>query len=193
MAYRYSKIASLAIAGSRASGGYTPAIADILTKLRADIANIQDVVGVDTPLVITMSTATLNVLEGSSELVRQLSVGAFNGGVDLSYSVKMVDECPIVEVPSARLKTAYVFNDGKTTGQTAGGFGAAVGSKTINWIIMAQNAPIAISKTDNMRIFSPEINQTSDAWKLDYRKYHDLFIMDNKLATLFVNVKEALV
>ena len=193
MAYRYSKIASLAIAGSRASGGYTPAIADILTKLRADIANIQDVVGVDTPLVITMSTATLNVLEGSSELVRQLSVGAFNGGVDLTYSVKMVDECPIVEVPSARLKTAYVFNDGKTTGQTAGGFGAAVGSKTINWIIMAQNAPIAISKTDNMRIFSPEINQTSDAWKLDYRKYHDLFIMDNKLATLFVNVKEALV
>jgi len=192
-AYRYSKIASLAIAGSRASGGYTPAIADILTKLRADIANIQDVVGVDTPLVITMSTATLNVLEGSSELVRQLSVGAFNGGVDLSYSVKMVDECPIVEVPSARLKTAYVFNDGKTTGQAAGGFGAAVGSKTINWIIMAQNAPIAISKTDNMRIFSPEINQTSDAWKLDYRKYHDLFIMDNKLATLFVNVKEALV
>jgi len=193
MAYRYSKIASLAIAGSRASGGYTPAIADILTKLRADIANIQDVVGVDTPLVITMSTATLNVLEGSSELVRQLSVGAFNGGVDLTYSVKMVDECPIVEVPSARLKTAYVFNDGKTTGQAAGGFGAAVGSKTINWIIMAQNAPIAISKTDNMRIFSPEINQTSDAWKLDYRKYHDLFIMDNKLATLFVNVKEALV
>ena len=190
-AYRYSKIASLAIAGNRASGGYTPAVADVLTKLRADIAAIQDVIGAQ-PLVITMSTATLNVLEGSSELVRQLNVGTLQSGVDLTYSVKTIDECPIVEVPSARLKTAYVFNDGKTAGQEAGGFVPAVGAKSINWIICAQNAPIAVSKTDKIRIFDPNTNQNADAWKIDYRKYHDIWIPDNQFQCLRVNVKEAL-
>lgn len=188
-AYRYSKIASLAIAGSRASGGYTPAVADIYSKIKADIAVIQDVVGA-IPLIITMSTATLNILESSTEMVKQLNMGQFNGV--MNTEVKYVNECPIIEVPSARLKTSYIFNDGKTAGQEAGGFVASGTAKTINWIISAQNAPIAISKTDNMRIFTPELNQTANAWKLDYRKYHDLWIPDNKLATVFVNCKEAL-
>lgn len=188
-AYRYSTIASLAIAGSRASGGYTPAVADIYSKLKADIASIQDVVGA-IPLVVTMSTATLNILESSSEVVRQLEVGNFPG--TMMSEVKKIDECPIIEVPSARLKTAYIFNDGVTSGQEAGGFIPASGAKTINWIICAMNAPIAISKTDNMRIFDPATNQQADAWKIDYRKYHDLWIKDNALATVFVNVKESL-
>ena len=189
-AFRYSKIASLAIAGSRASGGNTLDKATILSAIKADIAAMQDVVGA-IPLVITMSTATLAILENSSEITRQLNVGQFNGIV--GSEVKFVDECPIIEVPSARLKTSYVFNDGKTAGQVVGGFVASGTAKSINWIISAQNAPIAVSKTDTIRIFTPELNQTADAYKLDYRKYHDLWIPDNKLATVFVNVKEALV
>ena len=191
-AYRYSNIASLAIARSIAVGGYTPIADDILSKLKADIADIQDVIGA-IPLVITMSTTTLNILESSKEITRQLNVGTFTKGVDLTVPVKLVDECPIIEVPSARLKTAYVFNDGITAGQEAGGFVADEAAKNINWIICAMNAPIAVSKTDNIRIFTPEMNQTADAWKLDYRKYHELFIMDNKFATIKVNIKEALV
>jgi hypothetical protein len=188
-AYRYSTIASLAIAGSRASGGYTPIVADIYSKIKADITAIQDIVGAVTLRVI-MSTATLNILESSTEMVRQLQVNSFNGTIQ--SEVKQIDECPISEVPSARLKTAYVFNDGKTTGQTGGGFVPASGAKSINWIICAATTPIAISKTDNMRIFAPDVNQIADAWKLDYRKYHDLWILDNKLSTVFVNIKEAL-
>jgi len=189
-AYRYSAIATQAIAGSRASGGYTPIVADIYSKIKADITAIQDIVGA-IPLKITMSTATLNILESSTEMVRQLQVNNFNGAIQ--SEVHQIDECPITEVPSARLKTAYVFNDGKTTGQTGGGFTPAALAKSINWIICAATAPIAISKTDNMRIFAPDVNQVADAWKLDYRKYHDLWIMDNKMATVFVNIKEALV
>lgn len=295
-AYRYSSIAQQAIAGSRASGGYTPAKADIYSALKADIAAIQDVAGA-IPLVVTMSTPTLNLLEISTELQHRLDVGAFGGNIQTE--VRRIDECPIIEVPSARMKSSYVFFDGKTAGQIQGGFapfakasldlfgvkyqasavgsvgnaysvtiiqgsgvsvttagvidasgnlvitlgttsgsapltvtatqiaalvftgagatlitatatvgttvqavsalknlanGAGTGSeaKNINWIITAMNTPIAISKTDNMRIFSPDQNQSANAWKMDYRKYHDLWIMDNKLATVFVNFKEAL-
>lgn len=189
-AYRYSKIATLAIAGSRASGGYTPVVADILSKLKADIAAIQDVIG-DVPLIITMSRLTKNVLENSTELSKQLVMTDFASGA-YTTKVSMIDDCPIIPVPSARLKTAYVFNDGKTTGQEAGGFKTDASAKTINWIICSQNTPIAVSKTDNMRIFEPAVNQTADAYKMDYRKYHDLWIPDNKLAGVFVNIKEAL-
>lgn len=189
-AYRYSKIATLAIAGSQASGGYTPVATDILSKLKSDIAKVKDIAG-DVPLVITMSSLTKNILETSAEISKQLVVNDFVSGA-YSTKVVMIDDCPIVAVPSARLKTEYVFNDGKTAGQTAGGFTADANAKNINWIISVQNAPIAVSKTDTIRIFDPMTNQQANAYKLDYRKYHDIWIPDNKLKGVFVNVKEAL-
>lgn len=191
-AYRYSKIAALAIAkgAGYVSGGYTPAVADILSKLKADITTVQDRIG-DIPLIISMSRATKNVLDMSSEITRQLAVTDFQAG-QYSTKVNMVDDCPIIPVPSARLKTAYVFNDGKTTGQTAGGFTPDASAKNINWIISAQTVPIAVSKTDNMKIFTPEQVQGYDGYLMDYRKYHDLWIPDNKFDALFVNIKEAL-
>lgn len=189
-AYRYSKIAALAISKSKASGGYTPIVDDVFTKIKTDIANVQDVVG-DVPLVITMSRSTKNVLDMSKEITRQLAIDNFQSG-QYNTKVSMIDDCPIVPVPSSRLKTAYVFNDGKTAGQTAGGFTPDASAKNINWIICAQNVPIAVSKTDNMKIFTPEQVQGHDGYLMDYRKYHDLWIPDNKFDSLFVNVKEAL-
>ncbi|MFL0251403.1 hypothetical protein ACJDT4_13350 [Clostridium neuense] len=189
-AYRYSRIASLAISKSKASGGYTPAVNDILSKLKADIATVQDIVG-DIPLIVTMSRLTKNILEESTEITKQLTVTDFVSG-QYNTKVSMIDECPIIPVPSARLKTAYVFRDGRTTGQTQGGFAPDASAKNINWIISAQNVPIAVSKTDNMKIFTPDVVQDADGYKMDYRKYHDLWIPDNKYDGLFVNIKEAL-
>ena len=190
-AYRLSKIATLAIAkgGNCISGGYTPVVATILTSIRADIAAVQDVIGVGTPLVVVTSIATLNILENSTEITKQLQVGTMTTGAHIDLEVTMIDKCPIIEVPSALMKTAFVFASGATTF----GFTAAGTAKNINWIIMAQDTAIAVCKTDTMRIFDPITNQNSNSWKLDYRKYHDLFIMDNKYATLKVNLKEALV
>ncbi|MBV4422927.1 hypothetical protein [Clostridium tyrobutyricum] len=189
-AYRYSKIAALAISKGKASGGYTPSVDDIFTKLKTDIATVQDIIG-DVPLVISMSRTTKNALDMSKEISRQLAIDNFSSG-QYNAKVSMIDDCPIIPVPSMRLKTAYVFNDGKTAGQTAGGFTPDASAKNINWIICAQNVPIAVSKTDNMKIFTPEEVQSHDGYLMDYRKYHDLWIADNKFDALFVNVKEAL-
>jgi len=194
-AYRYSKLASLAITNGRASGGYTPAVADILKTLKGDINAIQDVLGTDTPLVVTMSTKTLAILEDSSEITRQLQVGTFQGNGDLVVPVTMCDGCPIIEVPSARLMTAYQFLDGKTVGQEAGGFTSVgvLGTKHINWLITAVTAPIAIQMTDTIRIFDPLVVQASNSWQVDYLKYHDLFVEDNQFPAVFANILEPLV
>ena len=82
------------------------------------------------------------------------------------------------------MKTAYTFNDNE-------GFAAIENAKEINWIICPRTTPIAISKTDNIVITTPETNQFDpDLWDVDYSKYYDLFIPDNKKATIAVSIRE---
>ena len=184
--YRYSKIAALATAENKVKTGFTPAVATILEKLEAEITDIQDVVGEDEGLIIVMSTKLRTILNNADKFNRYLNVAEFKNG-SVNTTVKSFNDIPILGVPSARMKTAYVFNDGKTANQQAGGFKADTAAKDINWIIMPQRAPIAVSKTDKVRVFTPDINQKADAWKIDYRKYHDLWIPKNRFAAIRVN------
>lgn len=184
--YRYSKIAALATAENKVTTGFTPAVATILEKLEAEITEIQDVVGEDEGLIVVMSTKLRTILNNADKFNRYLNVAEFKNG-SVNTIVKSFNDIPILGVPSARMKTAYVFNDGKTANQQAGGFKADTAAKDINWIIMPQRAPIAVSKTDKVRVFTPDINQKADAWKIDYRKYHDLWIPKNRFAAIRVN------
>ncbi len=191
-AYRYSKIATGCIAKDRASGGYVPEEATILQKLYYDIAAVQDVVGENTPLVVTIDRMAAAVLSMSEKLSKKLDVADFRQG-DVTLKVKSLDGIyPLIPVGSDKMKTAYLFRDGRTEGQKKGGFAPAEGCKSINWIITPRTAPIAVSKTDRTRIFDPETNQKARAWAMDYRKFHDLWITDQKIGQCFVNLKEAL-
>lgn len=191
-AYRYSKTASLCIAKGRAAGGYTAEEATILQKLFYDIAAVQDVVGENTPLVITISTMVHAVLAMSEKISKRLDITEFKQG-DIKLKVRSLDGIhPLIPVGSDRMKTEYLFKDGKSVGQEAGGFAPTENSKNINWIITPRSAPVAVSKTDKMRIFDPNTNQKARAWAMDYRKYHDLWITDNKIVQCYVNIKEAL-
>ena len=185
-AYRYSRIASLAKGASHEAAAFTPTKDNILGKLDEEITKLQDIIGEDEPLVLIMATPVRTIPNGAKDVTRYLDVADFKAGT-INTKVRTYNEIPILSVPSARMKTAYVFNDGKSSGQEAGGFKADTGAKSINWILMARRAPIAISKTDKVRIFSPDTNQKADAWKLDYRKFHDLWIPSNKLAGVWVN------
>lgn len=184
--YRYSKIAALATAENKVTTNFTPAVATILEKLEAEITEIQDVVGEDEGLIVVMSTKLRTILNNADKFNRYLNVAEFKNG-SVNTTVKSFNDIPILGVPSARMKTAYVFNDGKTANQQAGGFKADTAAKDINWIIMPQRAPIAVSKTDKVRVFTPDVNQKADAWKIDYRKYHDLWIPKNRFAAIRVN------
>lgn len=185
-AYRYSNIASRAIKASKFSA-YTPTAATIMSKLREDISVIQDIAGSGTEVVITMSIPTAMILDQADELTRKLDVSNFKqGGIDLK--IKTIDGNPILRVPSVRMKSAYTFYDGESSGQEIGGFKATADSKNINWLITIRRAPIAVSKADITRIFDPKINQSASAWKIDYRRYHDLWIPDNAMAGVWANI-----
>lgn len=189
-AYRYSAIGSGAITNSRAAGGYTAAADTVLSALLDDIARVQDEVG-EIPLVITMAAPIASMMAQSKDTGKMLDVTDFAQG-DITTRVRSIDGYPIIRVPSARMLTSYVLNDGKTSGQEKGGFAPATDAKHINWIICPRTVPIGISKTDTMRIFDPQTYQKANAWRIDYRKFHDLFMLQNKWNTVWVNIKEAL-
>lgn len=189
-AYRYSKIYSIAKANSRLAAAYTPAKATLLDALRADIAAVQDVVGEDVPLVVSMSLPVANILDTVSDISKSISVVDFKQG-GISLKVKALDEIPIRRIPSSRMKSAYIFKDGKTSGQEDGGITPASDAVPINWIICPRTTPIAVSKTNKIRIFSPDQNLDKDAWKIDYRKYHELWMLKNQLPGVIVNAGSA--
>ena len=185
-AYRYSKIYSLANDGKRVTTSFTPSAANIMAQLDKEITAIQDEIGDTESLVIIMSTPVRTILNNAKDIDKHLDVTNFEAGV-INTKVKTYNEIPILGVPSARMKSKYTYNDGKTAGQEKGGFVADKTAVDINWIITSRRSPIAISKTDKVRIFTPDVNQKADAWKLDYRKFHDLWIPKNRLAAVWVN------
>lgn len=185
-AYRYSKIYELAEAAGKTST-YTPAVDSIFETLMNDITAVRDAAGECTEIVVAMSAKVAGMLDLAKGGTNVLQSGFFAQG-KAEIKVKEIDGCPIIRVPSARFKTAYTFMDGVEN--TEGGFAAAEDAKGINWIVMAKEAPVAISKTDVTRIFDPMTNQNANAWKIDYRKYHDLWIMDNGMEGIMVSVSE---
>lgn len=188
-AYRYSTIASAAIAKGKVGSAYTPSEADILQRLYYDIAEVQDVVGDSVPLIITMAARVAAILSMSEKLRRTLDVVDFKKG-DVNLRVKALDgQHPIISVASGLMKSAYEFWDGKTEGQKKGGFVAAAGAVDVNWIICAREAPLAVSRTDKVRIFDPETYQKKRAWATDYRRFHDLWLLESAFDKIRINTK----
>lgn len=187
-AYRYSKIATIAKKASKTEE-ITITADNAISKIREHIRAIQDVIGIDSKLILTMPSSILALIEDSPKVSKSINVADFKQG-GLNFKVNTIDEHVIRVVPSARLKTLYDVNDGKTGGQEAGGLKPNSEAKDINWIITPQNVPIAINKTDKLRVFTPDVNQKADAWKIDFRKYHDLWIKKHKENQIFVCTAE---
>lgn len=186
-AYRYSKIASLAIEASKTREVALTAD-NIISELLKDLTNLEEI-GV-TDVVITMSPTTASLLASAKDAKNHMSTTQLAKG-NMNVRVVSFNDNAIVRARQDLLQTAFKFNDGKTAGQEKGGFVKDSSSKAINWIISAKDAIVAVSKTDKVRVFDPETNQTADAWKTDYRKFHDLWIPKAKLEKVFVNVKPA--
>jgi hypothetical protein len=196
-AYRLSKLATEAITKNTAATtglvetGYTPAAATALAKLKGAIAKIRDY-GFSGQLVCHMTSEFKVQLELA--LAAQLRDITWNrNGIDTQ--VPALDGVPLIETPQNRMYTAITLYDGVTEGgsgaadQRPGGYVKGSSAKDINFIVMAQSTPIAVSKQDIMRIFDPQTYQKANAWYMDYRRYHDMWVKDNQILSIAVNTK----
>lgn len=189
-AYRYSKIAQLVKSGATSEHYHAADLntGNVYKWLCNDISIVQDAIGSEIPLVISIARTVADLLFRTADISRNISLTDFTKG-EINTQVKSIDGIPIILVPSGRMMTKYTFYSGKDD-QVSGGFKAAEDAEQINWIIMPREAPIAVSKQDNMRIFEPQDNINADAWKIDYRRYHDLWVPTNKLSNIIVCTAE---
>lgn len=177
-AYRYSKIFALANAALQ-TGSYTPATGTVYKALTDDILAIQSVIGEREPLGIAISYTAANTLDNADGIEKHISLETFSNGV-INTKTKAIDGIPLFRVPAAVFQSAYTFS-------ATDGFAPTALAMDLNWVIAARRAIIAIVKTERIRIFDPSVNQDMDAWKIQYRKYHSLWIPTNKLTSVYVS------
>ncbi len=187
-AYRYSSIYK---AASNKAAEKSLTSANIFKSITDDIAAVQDLVGETTPLVVVINGIARGLLNNSTEFSKQVnSTAEFKAG-EIVTKVRTINECPILQVPSARMYTAYDFWKGTEEGHETGGFAKAAGAVLMNYIIIPQKAAIAVCKQDKPKIIDPDANQRADAWFVGYRKYHDLWIKDNMIQAIRISTAPA--
>ena len=123
------------------------------------------------------------IMELELELAGKITAVTFSKG-GIQTQVPSVDGVPLVSTPSNRMYTAIKINNGKDSGQEKGGYEKGTSAKNLNFFICPVTTPIAVTKQDIMRIFDPTTNQKLNAWQMDYRRFHDMWILDNKLDSM---------
>lgn len=102
---------------------------------------------------------------------------------------------------ATKYKTYYTVSNGvysAVTGETAPTWAAetyykktAEGASDINFMIIYPPAILQVVKFSLPKIFSPDVNQDKDAWKFQFREYHDAFVYENKVKGLYSHYKPA--
>ena len=95
----------------------------------------------------------------------------------------------VVEVPQTRFYTAIGQRDGKTEGETAGGYVKADAGKDINFMVIHKSAVIQFPKHIAPKIVTPDVNQDGDAYKFGYRQVGIADVYDNKVAGIYLHHK----
>ena len=108
-----------------------------------------------------------------------------NDEENVNRTIEVLDGMRVIRVPSGRFNTAITLRNGTSSGQTAGGF--VPGGYPINFMIIHPSAVVQIVKHVVPRLFAPQQNLDADAWKYDYRIYHDAFVLDNKVAGIYLH------
>lgn len=178
-AYVLSKLGTLAVTGEQTVTG-TPDT-EAFAMFNSACNTVYNSLGYDEELVAFVNGTMWAAIQSSSEISRSIALNDFRqGGADLK--VKSINGVALLPVPDSRMKTAFTFYDGRTTGtpdQTGGGFVPAADAKSIGMLVMPRRAASLVKKTEKIRIFDPDKNQQADAWKFDYRLYYDLILRES--------------
>lgn len=188
-AYRLAMLSRMAIREcADAAYNYVPGQSTSpLKALKEGIEYVRDN-GYDGQLVIHATGKFM--LELETELANKLTAMTWSQG-GINTTVPSVDDCAIIKTPKNRMAHLITMLDGKTEGQKEGGFAAAEGAIYANFLIMPMSTPLAITKQDKMKIFSPDVNQKADAWLMNYRRFHELWVKENAKNSIYGNFSGA--
>ena len=170
-AYRFSKYAS--------AEGITSASADLKTGeeiLAAIDAASAALDGAEVPekRVLYVSSAMKPLLMGA--VARQ-----FGSDGNVSRVLTQYNDMPIIYVPQSRFYTGITLNDGSV------GWGYTKNGTALNFLMLCPESVLQATKMALPKVFDPDTNQEKDAWKFQYRLYHDAMVYENKANGIYAH------
>lgn len=179
-AYRFAKIASKAadkVQGTLDSTTAKKAIDTAITTLEEK--------EIDTSRLIIFTTPTMaQTISDNIERTTQNGENGINNIIDTYNDVRLI------KVPQTRFYTGVTLDPGSDP--TKGGYKKTPSTGSdINFIVMDREASVNITKSSITKLFTPDENQSKDAWQFDYRLYHDSFVFDNKAEGIYLHSKAA--
>lgn len=126
------------------------------------------------------------ILYVSSALKPLLSAGVSRqwgseGGI--SRVLTSYNDMPIIYVPQKRFFSGITMNSG------ASAWGFANTGAALNFMMVCPSSVMQVTKMALPKIFTPDENQTKDAWKFQYRLYHDALVYEQKANGIYVHKK----
>jgi len=178
-AYALSKLYSIAADNGNIIGAGTAIenhSAGILTEA---INAVGEAYSEDEDLIAFVDPAFYADLMSTTELVRRLDISDFSKG-EVSTKVKTFNDCPIIRVPSARMKSEYTYADGSESF----GFAPAADAVNIGCLVLPRKVVNRVMKTQKMRFWTPDQNIDLDAYKLDFRFVYDFLVKKSAVNTI---------
>ncbi len=161
---------------------------NILSELNALKSVVEDDSESDMELVCVMASNLKELIPETSSTNRHRVY--FNERVAINGieydGVTIVDDLPILWVPTKRLQTVIKINDGRTSGQTDGGIIADSTSKQIHFMLCGIEAIKAVGRVDALKEFGPAENQRFDGTAIQARYVYDAWSMARKQSTIGV-------
>lgn len=122
-----------------------------------------------TPNIYTM-------LKQAEKITRSLDV---TRQASIDRHVRNLDEVKMVRVPSSRMKTVYDFTEGYKPGAAA---------KQMNMILVHPKSVIASQKHRYIKLWPEGTHTNGDGYLYQNRKYGDLFLIDNRVQGVKINL-----
>jgi len=173
-AYRFAKYAS--------TGGITKADADALdsdTILPAINEAIRQMNADEVP----EGNRTLYISSDLAPVLSQAIPRQWGSDGNINTNLGGYNGIPIVYVPASRFYTEIALADGSA----AWGYSKAVDGVNINFMLIYTPAILQVTKFALPKIFTPDENQEKDAWKFQFRLYHDAFVYENKAKGIYLH------
>lgn len=179
-AYRFAKMFSLAgntVQADLTKDTFLQAIDTGLETMSDDEVSLEGVV-------CYVSNEGHTFLKQSNLISRDASVQSNNGTI--SRVVERLDNgIEVRKVPRPRFYTQITLNGAAPFGYTK----TASTGRDLNFVLVSKPAVTAITRHAKTRIFTPDTNQSADAYQYDYRLYHDLLIPANKVNGVYAHYK----
>lgn len=181
-AYRFSKLYyDYTTTFSKVADTTALTTATVLTVFDQFMEDMDDAGVPQSGRILYVTAAVHTLLKNAEHVQRMLTVNGSNDG-RIRRIVRSLDDVKIVTVPKDRFMTVYDFSDGFEPDDTA---------LQINMALIHPRSVIAVDKHSAIYLWPPGSHQTGDGYLYQNRRYGDLFLIENKLDGVKINVTPA--